>query len=174
MHVHLAQVPRGEGTDATWSRRARRAHGGNRRGRERRILRELAEPAAAPPMLRESSDGEGGSAPHTRPWPGRDGPLRQRRRVAVVPPDAPPSRAPSAAGYAADKSSVQSGSVWSDFFSPGSAPRALPVRGQAGECGPVGGGWCPSRLACGHARMPARPLAVGAQVCSALPVGAGR
>ena len=129
MHVHLALVPRGEGTDATWSRRARRAHGGNRRGRERRLLRELTEPAAAaaaadgaapPPMLRESSDGEGGAAPHTRPGPGSDGPPGQRRWVAVVPPAAPPSRAPSAAGYAADKSSVQSGSVWSDFFSHGS------------------------------------------------------
>ena len=73
-------------------------------------------------MLRESSDGEGGVAPRTRPGPGRDGSPGQRRRVAVVPPAAPPSRPPSVAGYAADQSSVQSGSVWSDFFSPASMP----------------------------------------------------
>ena len=129
--MHLAQVLRGEGSAATSSRRARRAHGGNRRDRERRLLRELAEPAAAaaaadgaapPPMLCENSNAEGVAAPRTRPWPGRDGPVGQRRRVAVVLPAAPPSRAPSAAGYAAYKSSVQSGSVWSDFFSPRSTP----------------------------------------------------
>ena len=86
MHLRLAQVPRGEGTDATWSRRARRARGGNRRGRERRLLCELAEPAVAaaaadgaapPPMLRESNAGQGGAPPRTRPWPGRDGPPGQ-------------------------------------------------------------------------------------------------
>ena len=69
-------------------------------------------------MLCEGSDGEGGAAPRTRPWPGRTGPPGQRRRVLVVPLAAPASREPSAAGYAADRSSVQSGSVWSDFFSP--------------------------------------------------------
>ena len=46
MQVRLAQVPRGEGSGATNSRRERRAYGGNRRGRERRLLREFAEPAA--------------------------------------------------------------------------------------------------------------------------------
>ena len=70
-------------------------------------------------MLRESSDGEDGAALRTRPWPGRDEPPGQRRRAAVVSLPAPPSRAPSAAGYAADKSSMQGSSVWSDFFSPG-------------------------------------------------------
>ena len=78
-------MPRGEGSGATYSRRERRAHGGNRRGRERRLLREFAEPAAAvaaadgaapPPMLRESSNGEDGATPRACPWPGRDGPPR--------------------------------------------------------------------------------------------------
>ena len=35
-------------------------------------------------MLREGSDGEAGVAPRTLPWPGRDGPPGQRRRVSVV------------------------------------------------------------------------------------------
>ena len=70
---------------------------------ERRLLREFAEPAAAaaaadgaapPPMLRESSNGEDGATPRTRPWPGREGPPGQRRRVAVMSPPAPLSRAP--------------------------------------------------------------------------------
>ena len=38
VHVQLAQVPRGEGTVASWDRRARRARDGNRQGRERRLL----------------------------------------------------------------------------------------------------------------------------------------
>ena len=113
VHVSLAQVPRWQGSEATHSRRDRRHYDGNKRGRERRMLREFAEPAAAaaaadgaapPPMLREGSNG---AAPRKRPWPGREGPPGQRRRVAVMSPPSSPSRAPSAAGYAADKSSVQ-------------------------------------------------------------------
>ena len=129
MQVSLAQVPRWQGSGATHSRRGRRHYGGNKRGRERRLLREFAEPAAAaagsadwaapPPMLRESSNGEDGAAPRTRPCPGREGPAGQRRRAAMMSLPAPPSRAPSAAGYNADRSSVQGSSVWSDFFSPG-------------------------------------------------------
>ena len=116
VQVSLAQVPRWQGSEATHNRRDRRHYGGNECGCERRLLREFAEPAAAaaaadgaapPPMLRESSNGEDGAAPRRRPWPGREGPPRQRRRVAVMSPPAPPSRAPSAAGYAADKSSVR-------------------------------------------------------------------
>ena len=126
VQVSLAQVPRWQGSKATHNRRDHRHYGGNKRGRERRMLRGFAEPAAAaaaadgaapPLMLREGSNG---AAPRRRPWPGREGPPGQRRRVAVMSPPAPPSRAPSAAGYAADKSSVQGSSVWSDFFSPGS------------------------------------------------------
>ena len=129
VQVSLAHVPRWEGSEATHNRRDRRHYDGNKRGRERRLLREFAEPAAAaaaadgaapPSMLRESSNGEDGAAPCRRPWPGREGPPGQWRRVAVMSPPAPPSRAPSAAGYAADKSSAQGSSVWSDFFSPGS------------------------------------------------------
>ena len=126
VQVSLAQVPRWQGSGATHSRRDRRHYGGNKRGQERRMLREYAEPAAAaaaadgaapPPMLREGSNG---AAPRKRPWPGREGLPGQRRRVAVMSPPAPHSRPPSAAGYAADKSSLQGSSVWSDFFSPAS------------------------------------------------------
>ena len=128
MQVRLAQVPRWEGSGPTHNRRDRRHYGGNKRGHERRLLREFAEPAAAaaatdgaapPPMVRESSNREDGTAPRARPWPRREGPPGQWRRVAVMSPPAPPSRAPSAAGYAAGRSSVQGSSVWSDFFSPG-------------------------------------------------------
>ena len=76
MQVRPAQPPRGEGSGATSNRRERRAHGGNRRGRERRLFREFAPPAAAAAapdgaaprsMLRESSNGEDGATPPRAP-----------------------------------------------------------------------------------------------------------
>ena len=153
VRVQLAQVPRGEGTLATWDHGARRARGGFRRGRDHRRLRELAElaPTAAaadwaalPHMLCESSAGEGGAAPRTWLWPGRAGPPGQRRRASIVPPAAPPSREPSAAGYAANRSSVQSGSVWSDLFSPEERVY-LAIRGAGAEAHYA---LCPMLLRC--------------------------
>ena len=123
--MQVVQVPRGEGTQATRDRRARSS---SRRGRERRQLRELAAPAAAasaapPPMVSEGSDGDGGAAPRTRPWPGRTGPPGQRRRVAVAPPPTLDSSVPSpterAGGYAAGLSStVSAADAWSALLGP--------------------------------------------------------
>ena len=77
--VQVAQVPRGEGTHATRYRRDRHARSFFRRMRKRRQLWELAAPAAAaevalPPMPSEGTNRDGGTAPHTRPWPGRAAP----------------------------------------------------------------------------------------------------
>ena len=128
--VQVAQVHRGEGTQATQDRCDRRARSGFRRIHERRPLRELAAPAAAaadgaaaPRMLSRGSDGDGRAPPCTRPRPGRAGPAGQRRRVAVVRPPAPKSSVPGpterAGGYAADRSStVSAAEASSDLFDP--------------------------------------------------------
>ena len=90
-----------------------------------------------PPCCVRAATGRKGRPPARAPGPAARAPPGQRRRVAVMSPPAPPSRAPSAAGYAADKSSVQGSSVWSDFFSP--APRALRQGAwEPAACGPRG------------------------------------
>ena len=90
-------------------------------GSSRSQLPQQRPPTGPPrhPCCVRAAMGKAGRPPRTRPWPGRAGHPGQQRRVSVVPPAAPPSREPSSAGYAADRSSAQSAqSDWSDLFSP--------------------------------------------------------
>ena len=74
MQVRLAQVPRWEGSGATHSRRDRRHYGGNKRGRERRLLREFAEPPL-PPSYVIAATGRTGRPPARAPGPAARAPL---------------------------------------------------------------------------------------------------